>query len=159
MEQLDGPIPGENFTRDTKNYAWHRPPEFTDLDKATEMIGKKLMSETSAPGLLTMMESGVTIADLAQIFLMSAVGAGKFTLDFAILLAGPTAHIMYLMAKSYGIECDLGIETKSLPKSKAYFEGAKEVIDGRKVNAVDTDKAPPVPSSGGLGKPQTSGGY
>ena len=34
--EFDGPIPGENFTSETKNYPWHRPPEITDYDEALE---------------------------------------------------------------------------------------------------------------------------
>ena len=30
--QPSGPIPGENFTSDERNYPWHRPPEYTDMD-------------------------------------------------------------------------------------------------------------------------------
>ena len=30
--QPSGPIPGENFTSDERNYPWHRPPEYTDTD-------------------------------------------------------------------------------------------------------------------------------
>lgn len=135
INPLDGPIPGENYTADTKNFPWHRPPEFTDLDKAIDMIGKKLMSEDSAIGILTMIENGATLVDLAQIFLMSGVSAGKWTLDFALLLAGPTAHIMYLMAKSDGIKCEIGIEEKTQPITKAFFDGAKKTNDADKINA------------------------
>ena len=127
-DNFDGPIPGENYTSDTKNYPWHRPPEFTDLDKAIDYIGKKLTSEEASVGLLTMIETGIPISDLAQTFCMSGIGAGKWTLDFALLLAGPVAHIMQIMAKSYGMEYELGLEDDTVPPpGGAFFKVMREI--------------------------------
>lgn len=127
LNQPDGPIPGENYTSDTKNYAWHRPPEFDDLDKAIEYIGARLTSEESAVGVLAMMEAGIPVADLTQMFLMSGVGAGKWTLDFALLLAGPVAHMMQIMGKGYGIPINMGLDDKNTPPTKAFFEAVTEI--------------------------------
>lgn len=126
---LDGPIPGENYTSNTKNYPWHRPPEITDLDKAIETSFKKLTEEDNAVGLLTMLENGVTVAQAASMFVMSGVGSGKWTPDFAVLLVGPVAHVMYLMAKSYGIECDLGISKKPQMVTSAFVNGVSKVTE------------------------------
>lgn len=128
MQRMDGPIPGENYTSDTKNYPWHRPPEYDDLDKAIDYIGKKLTHEDAAVGLLTMIEAGISLVDLTQTFIMSGIGNGKWTLDFGLLLAGPTAHIMQIMAKSYGIKYDIGYSDKiSGPPGKAFLDTVKEI--------------------------------
>lgn len=165
INPLDGPIPGENYTADTKNFPWHRPPEFTDLDKAIEMIGKRLMSEESSIGLLTMIKNGATLVDLSQIFLMSGVAAGKWTLDFALLLAGPTAHIMYLMAKTDGIKCEIGIEKGSRPITKAFFDGAKQTGDAQEIKAGHDIKLEEVKQTAkgimgaAMAQPAPEGGY
>lgn len=127
MKPFDGPIPGENFTSDTKNYPWHRPPEHTDLDTAIDEIAKRLLDEDSATGILTMLANGVTIVEITDMFLTSGIGAGKWTVDFALLLAGPTSHIFYMMAKAYGIECEMGIDNTTPPITKAFFDGFKSV--------------------------------
>jgi hypothetical protein len=132
MSGLSAPIPGENFTSDTKNYPWHRPPQFTDLDPAIEYIGKKLLEEDAAVAALTMIEAGVTIVSVTQMYMMHGMMEGRWTFDYAILLAGPTAHILYIMAKSYGIECDLGIDSKEKPITVAMLKemaDLKETID------------------------------
>lgn len=134
MQKLSGPIPGENYTSDTKNYPWHRPPEHTDLDKAIDAIAKKLLSEDAAIGLLSMVQAGTDIATLTDTFLTSGIGAGKWTPDFAILLAGPTSHIMCLMCKGYGIKYDLGLDEKKTPYTKAYFEAIK--VDKKKIDTI-----------------------
>lgn len=137
LQQFDGPIPGENFTSDTKNYPWHRPPEHTDLDEAIDAIAEKLLEEDSAHGVLTMLENGVTIVQVTDMFLTSGIGAGKWTPDYALLLAGPTSHIIFLMAKAYGIDADLGIEDKQAPLTKAFFDGFKSVDKETVADAMD----------------------
>jgi hypothetical protein len=128
MQPFDGPIPGENFTSDTKNYPWHRPPEYTDLDEAIEYIGTRLTNEDSSVGLISMMEMGIPVVDLTQMFLMSGVGAGKWTLDFALMLAGPVAHIISLMGQSFGVKYELGLEDKAnRPPSRGVFEMVHEI--------------------------------
>lgn len=130
IHPFDGPIPGENYTSDTKNYAWHRPPEFDDIDKAIDYIGKRLTKEENAVGLLTMIESGIPLTDLTQMFLMSGIGAGKWTMDYALLLAGPTCHIMMIMAKAYGMKYNLGFNNKDIaakPPTSAFFDTVKEI--------------------------------
>lgn len=132
--KLAGPIPGENYTSDTKNYPWHRPPEFTDLDKAIEASAKQLMSEEGSVGLLSLIQSGMDVATLTDMFVTSGIGAGKWTPDFAILMAGPVSHIIYLMCASEGINCDLGIETQRPTMTKAFFDGVK--VEKTKVDTV-----------------------
>lgn len=122
---MTGPIPGENYTSDTKNYPWHRPPEHTDVDEAIEAAFEKLSSPEAAPGMLTMVEAGMTIATLTDMFLTSGMGKGKWTMDTALLMAGPVAHIMCLMCKSYGIKYDLGVKNKQKSTTVAYFNEIK----------------------------------
>lgn len=130
---LSGPIPGENFTSDTKNYPWHRPPEFTDLDKAIDMIAKKLLSEESSKGIITMLEMGMDITTLTDTFLTSGIGAGKWTPDFALLLAGPVSHIIVLMAKGYDIDYDLGIDQKTKAPTSSFFKEVRNRENAVKV--------------------------
>lgn len=153
---MDGPIPGENFTSDTKNYPWHRPPEYTNLDDAIEASFKKLTGDEAAFGLLTMLEMGETVAELTETFLMSGIGAGKWTPDFAILMAGPVSHIIYLMAKGYGIDCDLGIDKKNKAPTTAFWKAAVKDRDlakaaGQEINLdVIKDNAEKQKPSGGF---------
>jgi hypothetical protein len=161
---FDGPIPGENFTSDTKNYPWHRPPEITDLDEAIEASFKKMTDDDNAVGLLTMMEVGVPIVQIADMFATSGIAAGKWTPDFALLLAGPLCHILYLMAKGYGVDCELGLEKTTKPLTKSFLEGAKRIDAKRAAKAMDeidletvisnaessSPAAPPAPMGGGF---------
>lgn len=120
--RFDGPIPGENFTSDTKNYPWHRPPEFTDLDTAIEMTYKKFTDEEIGFNLLTMIEMGSDLCTIADMYVTAGIGAGKWTPDFAMLLAGPVVHILYLMAKGYDLDPVMGFESKEKIPTAAFFK-------------------------------------
>lgn len=121
----EGPIPGENFTSDTKNYAWHRPPEITDMDTAIEASVKQLSSQTGAYGVLNSLAGGLTVVKAAELFVMSGVSKGKWTPDFAILLAGPVAKMIEIMAKDAGIDFKMGLDDVSPPTISFYKEKAK----------------------------------
>ena len=122
FDPFEGPIPGANYTSDTKNYPWHRPPQHNTIDGAMEEIIKKLLSSESSDSLLNMMEIGASISELTQAFLMSGIMAGKWTLDFALLLAGPTAHVMKMMADAYDIDVDMGLKTKGIPYTSVFLK-------------------------------------
>jgi hypothetical protein len=130
IDLIDGPIPGENYTSDTKNYPWHRPPEFTDLDSAIEASFNKLATTEGAFSLLTALESGISIADMSSIFVINGVGEGKWTVDYAILLAGPIAHIMQIMADGYGIEYSTGWDETKKPVTSASYKKMKSIDSG-----------------------------
>ena len=157
---INGPIPGENFTSDTRNYPWHRPPEFDDLNEAVEWSMQKLTDEHGSMGLLSLIQSGMTIAQAADIFVTSGIGKGKWTPDYAILLAGPVARIIEMMAKGYDIKYDMGTD-KGPPVTFEYINALQKSkpIDKNKANkAVDavaeslgSPESPPNPKTKGSG--------
>lgn len=135
---FDGPIPGENYTSDTKNYPWHRPPEVTTLDDGIEASMKKLATREAVYGLLTALQGGVSVAQMTTTFITSGIGAGKWSVDLGILLAGPVSRIMQLLAEGYGIKYDMGLEEDAIPTIE-FFKNVK--IDPNKAVQVATDVA------------------
>lgn len=136
VDVATGPIPGENFTSDPRNYPWHRPPDFTDLDEALKAASKKIFGKETSRGLLTMMEMGVPITVLTSAFVLSGIGGGKWTPDYALLLAGPVSHMMVLLAKSEEIDYKLGIEETVTPPGAAYFKEIQK--ENAKVRTIDS---------------------
>jgi hypothetical protein len=119
----DAPIPGANYASDTRNWPWHRPPDITDLDGAVEHIVERLTETDTGKRYMSLIKAGTEISTITDMAVTLAVGRGKFTPDYAILVAGPVARMLEIMAKSYGIEYDMGIEeiadyTTSVPLLK-----------------------------------------
>lgn len=110
MPVNSGPIPGENYTSDTKNYPWRQPPEFSDIDEALDWVSGRLTQFKVANGILTMAETGVPLYQITNFILLNYVGEGKWTPDFSLLLAGPVCRMIELMCIGFDVEYDLGIE-------------------------------------------------
>lgn len=134
-QPMDGPIPGENFTSDTKNFPWHRPPQYTNLDDAIEAVIKKVMDDESFDSFVTMIELGFSITDVAQLLVQSGIGAGKWSVDFGILLAGPIAHILVIMCRGLDVEFDLGVDPTVTAPTSNFFRAVKK-IDPEKAKQV-----------------------
>jgi hypothetical protein len=111
MAQLNsGPIPGENYTSDTKNYPWRQPPEFTDIDDCLDWLTKKITKMQAANGILNMAELGLPLYKIADMLLTQGVGAGKWTVDFTLLLGGPLTRMIELICIGFGVDYVLGID-------------------------------------------------
>lgn len=129
----NGPIPGENFTSDTRNYPWHRPPEYTNLDEAFEFLVESVLDEDASIGIITMLEMDTSVCVIVDMILTAGIGNGKWTVDYAMIMAGPLSHVICMMGRRYGIE-DIVLGTrigKQKPPTKAYFDAIQRVNSDR----------------------------
>jgi hypothetical protein len=105
----NGPIPGENFTSNTKNYPWHRPPDETDYVTIVNKSVKSLLGNVEKTSVaLTALEQGDTIVDFVTGILRVMVGKGKLPIDMAVLAAGPIAKAVETIAEEAEIEFKRG---------------------------------------------------
>ena len=137
----DAPIPGENFTSDTKNYPWHRPPQYTSMNEAFEYIVEQIGEEDVSTSIMTMLEIGVPVSRLVDMLLTAGIGGGKFTVDYAILMAGPLSHVICLMARRMDIEVDLGVNKKRKAPTKAFFDALERSQNSDEAGQVGADIA------------------
>jgi len=148
--QPNAPIPGANYTSDTRNYPWHRPPDITDLDEALEYIMDRLTETDAGMRYMSLIEAGTPITTITDMAVTLGVGRGKFTPDFAILMSGPVTRMLEIMAKSYKIEYDLGIEeSDNFTTSVVYKEVFKKALAPEDDEAEITEE-PSVEEDGGL---------
>lgn len=110
MAVNSGPIPGENYTSDGKNYPWKQPPQFTDLDEALDFLANKITNFKTANGILTMAEIGIPLYRIAHMILFLGVGEGKWTVDYMLMLAGPFTRMIELVCIGFGVDYELGID-------------------------------------------------
>ena len=108
--KFDGPIPGENYTSDPKNYPWHRPPDESDFVRIVDKSIKKMATKERTGLILSALESGETILDFVTGTARVSVGNGRLPIDMAILAAGPIARYMESLAEAAGIEFERGWE-------------------------------------------------
>jgi len=135
MATFDGPIPGENYTSDTRNYPWHRAPDITDYDEAVEYVIRDLSTPSKISMIYTMMEAGTSISGIVSIVNMLNISNGKYAVDLSILIAGPVARFLEIAAKENGIEPDLGV-----PEEPIYTLEMFRAMQG----VSDNENKPPV---------------
>ena len=126
LQDFSGPIPGENYTSDTKNYPWHRTPDFTNLDDAIDFVIKKITEPDTSQSLLTLLETGITVSSIVDMLVTEGIGKGRWTVDFALLMAGPVARIICILARGYDVEYDLGINQKNKAPTKAFYNAIQK---------------------------------
>lgn len=135
--EFDGPIPGENYTSDIKNYPWHRPPEFTTSDEALEYVAKIFNKEEAIASTVTMLEMGIDIATVTDLFITKGISEGKWSVDLGILIAGPVAHIFAIMAKTFNVPVRLGLASKLNSPTSIVFDTIKK--DMKKTSKKEKD--------------------
>ncbi len=108
--QNDGPIPGENYTSDTKNYAWHRPPEFTKPDEAIDYLTKMFMREEAMASVIGMLELQIDVVTITDMLITKGISQGKWAVDLGLIIAGPISHMIVIMAKGFDIPFKLGLK-------------------------------------------------
>ncbi len=135
----DGPIPGENMTSDERNYPWHRSPDITDSDEAVDYLSDKLTDTKDGFMYMNLLKADVTVAACVDMAVTQGISDGKWTPDFAILIAGPVARLFEIMAKSYKIKYALGVEEDLPPISPEVID--KRLERGSLVEPVDPAEA------------------
>ena len=108
--QFDAPIPGENYTADTKNYPWHREPDLVDYDEAFEYVVKQLQDPSIHSGIMTALESGAALTELVSTLNMLNISDGKYPIDLSLLIAGPVARYIKILASQGNIDAPIGDE-------------------------------------------------
>lgn len=127
--KFDGPIPGENFTSDTRNYPWHRPPEFSNPDQVIDWLSKMLTKKEGAFFVLTMLGFGIPVSNIVSTILMKGISQGKWSIDTALLSAGPISHMIVLIAKKEKMEYTLGLEDDLVLPTDSFFKTVKKVSE------------------------------
>lgn len=110
--KFEGPIPGENYLTDTKNYPWHRPPDLIDYDESVSYMMDLIDEPEQIELVFAMLQIDAHISTVVSTLLLQAISKGKFTIDIAMLISGPIARYIEIQAKNSGIKYEMGIDDK-----------------------------------------------
>ena len=99
------PIPGQSLTNSPDEaYAWEKTPQFTNLQSATDALFVELTEPEVYDSVLTMIERGESIANVAQVILYDGFQKGMFNPDLMMLLIEPTMYMLMALAETGGID-------------------------------------------------------
>ena len=122
-------IPGQSLTNSPDNpNAWERPPEFTDLNKATDYMFETIFNPDVASNLLLSINNGVGVFDLTSIILYTGFLEAKFNPDVMMLLAEPTMFMIIALCE----KADVPYKLDSLDD-----ELVQEMEPDKQINKID----------------------
>lgn len=151
---IDAPIPGANFTADTRNYAWHRPPEYADYDEAVDYFISKLNEPDQQHLVMSMLQLKMDAASLTGSLLMQGISKGKVSIDLAILIAGPVARYIGIIAKEAGIKHKMMPSTdKDKMITPTSLRMALGILEDEDPDVAAPPPPPPMRTGGLMGTP------
>ena len=106
------PIPGANLVADTRHYAWHRPPDISDYDEAVSYMMELMDDPLETQMILALLDIDAQISTIVSTLLLQSISRGKMQVDTAIIIAGPVARYIEIIAKNTGKAYDMGIRDK-----------------------------------------------
>ena len=110
MEIPRAPIPGANYTSDTRNYPWHRPPDIDNYDEAVAHILKRLETPSGASLVYSMLDIDMPIATITSAIILQAISKGKIQIDMGIVIAGAIARGIEIFALTHDLKYDMGAD-------------------------------------------------
>jgi len=110
--KFSAPIPGANFTTDTRNYSWHRPPDITDFDEGVEYLIRKMDDPDQSDLIFSLIEMKTPITVIVSTLMLQAISRGKIPIDLGILMSGPIARYIEILAKAEGLSYEMGSDDK-----------------------------------------------
>ena len=58
---FDAPIPGQSLTDTPGNPSWEHPPQFTDVEQASEYVWGKIHNERALTQIILFLKEGVPV--------------------------------------------------------------------------------------------------
>jgi len=133
---LKAPIPGENLTKNTKGYSWHRPPQIVDFDEAFEYVVDTFFLPTKAiVAGMHVVKNGIPATVAIQTMLINSAAKGVFTPDMALLLAGPSYKVFTRLMDALGVKYLTGFDTP---------EEMKKFLDSMESTASNVPETPKI---------------
>lgn len=156
--RFEAPIPGANLVADTRKYPWHRPPDLTQYDEAVDYMLERMSQEEQAEIIYSLLQLKTPIVAIVSGMLMQAIAKGKFQIDLAILIAGPLARYIEILAKDEGFPHEMGIENPNRIRiTPTVLKAALGIVEDDDDDPEETSPQTPMPSGGLMGAPTSDG--
>ena len=154
--KIDAPVPGANLLADTRNYPWHRPPDITDYDEAVSYMISRVSQEEQAELVYSLLQIDTTVTTVVSGLLMQSIAKGKIPIDLAILISGPVARYIEVIAQTNGYKYDMGTDTSDRVKiTPTLLKMAMGIVEDDDEEMEDTPEevVSAIPEGGLMGAP------
>ena len=99
VNPFNAPVPGESLTAPTDMpKAWEKPPQYTDVDDCMESIYLEITQESTLRELVTIINEGTPLDDIANVILYRGYTQGLWNPDILLQLIEPTIYLLIAIA-------------------------------------------------------------
>jgi len=139
---FDAPVPGQSLTDTPGNARWEHPPEYTDVEKASEYVWERLHKTEILEQVVTFLENDIPVEAVARMVLFGGFMEGKWTPDVAVLLS----EIVFKQIVAIGVKAEVPnmkmfLKDQSNNKFRSKFAKFKVEKEFQKEIATDKNKA------------------
>ncbi len=155
MKMFDAPIAGANYAADTRNYPWHRPPDIVNYDEGVDYMITRMKEPEQIELVFSLLEIDAHVSTVVTSLLMQGISRGKFSIDLAILMAGPLARYISIIADEQDIKYDMGVGDKDrVSITPTSLKMALGIYDEEGEETLEVlEEAPVIPEGGLMGAP------
>lgn len=152
MKMFDAPIAGANYAADTRNYPWHRPPDIINYDEGVDYLITRLKEPEQLELIFSLLEIDAHVSTVVTSLLMQGISRGKFSIDLAVLIAGPLARYISIIADEQDIKYDMGVSDKDrIVITPTSLKAALGIFDeSETLEVLEKVEEEPVITEGGL---------
>lgn len=157
---FEAPIPGQSLTVAPRSMPYERPPEIVDPKEALKMHMERLNDPKMIEDLLDLVEIGspdLTIRDITEGILRSAVAEGIHSVDVSLIIAPVIHEFIKSTADQAGLEYDEGLEEDDTEKKQS-VKAARLKKMMQKGAIVGSEKTAVEPPQGATAAPEPEGG-
>ena len=110
---FDAPIAGQSLTAEVGARPWQNPAQYSTVEDAIEWYLDRFDNDDMIPELLSVIESGVSLATMANSMQLSAVMQGIHSVDVGILVAPVIIEMLKYLAEQTDTEYVIGDEKEN----------------------------------------------
>jgi|TARA_R110000823_G_C15878499_1_gene494826 hypothetical protein len=107
---FDAPVPGSGLTAEPGSRSWKNPPQYSSVEDAVDYYVTRLSSDEVANQVVSVLDMGVPVTDLANIMQTHGIMEGKHTLDVSMLILPVLMEVIALIGDTAGIDYSMGTE-------------------------------------------------
>lgn len=149
---LNAPIPGMSLTTEPGNRPWENPPQYVTIQEVAAFYADRILDLDSEDAILQAIDQGISIENIAEATLRSAVSEGKHTIDMLILVHPIVRELLMFVADTNGMEYVESYKTQAKEKRVPYATAKRlmqEVVSEESApTPVAEEKAPVQPRRG-----------
>ena len=129
---FDAPIAGQSLTAEVGARPWQNPAQYSTLEEALDWYLDRFDNDEIINELLTVVESGVSLATIANSMQLGGVMQGIHSVDIGILVAPIIIEMLKYLSEQTDTKYSIGdekVETDEIPSAvlnRAINELAKQ---------------------------------